>query len=95
MFDLLELQQLMIHETSPEYRKQLAVVDTYMTRLGKGFSAAFLDDFWSELCKLSAIERAVSGLPTHTCSFATACQNSSLLTAGRKRRRSPPRPSSK
>ena len=27
-----------------------------MTRLGKGFSAAFLDDFWSELCKLSAIE---------------------------------------
>ena len=48
MFDLLELQQLMIHETSPEYRKQLAVVDTYMTRLGKGFS--------SELCKLSAIE---------------------------------------
>ena len=53
MFDLLELQQLMIHETSPEYRKQLAVV---MTRLGKGFSAAFLDDFWSELCKLSAIE---------------------------------------
>lgn len=56
MFDLLELQQLMIHETSPEYRKQLAVVDTYMTRLEKGFSAAFLDDFWSELCKLSAIE---------------------------------------
>ena len=33
MFDLLELQQLMIHETSPEYRKQFAVVDTYMTRL--------------------------------------------------------------
>ena len=56
MFDLLELQQLMIHETSPEYRKQLAVVDTYMTRHGKGSSAAFLDDFWSELCKLSAIE---------------------------------------
>ena len=56
MFDLLELQQLMIHETSPEYRKQFAVVDTYMTRLGKGSSAAFLDDFWSELCKLSAIE---------------------------------------
>ena len=28
MFDLLELQQLMIHETSPEYRKQFAVVDT-------------------------------------------------------------------
>ena len=46
----------MIHETSPEYRKQLAVVDTYMTRLGKGSSAAFLDDFWSELCKLSAIK---------------------------------------
>ena len=56
MFDLLELQQLMIHETSPEYRKQFAVVDTYMTRLGKGSSAAFLDDFWSELCKLSAIK---------------------------------------
>ena len=53
MFDLLELQQLMIHETSPEYRKQLAVVDTYMTRLGKGFSAAFLDDFWSELDRKS------------------------------------------
>ena len=49
MFDLLELQQLMIHETSPEYRKQLAVVDTYMTRLGKGSSAAFLDDFWSAI----------------------------------------------
>ena len=65
MFDLLELQQLMIHETSPEYRKQLAVVDTYMTRLGKGFSAAFLDDFWSELCKLSSIksdEQFSSGL---------------------------------
>ena len=27
-----------------------------MTRLGKGSSAAFLDDFWSELCKLSAIK---------------------------------------
>ena len=37
-------------------RKEFAVVDTYMTRLGKGSSAAFLDDFWSELCKLSAIE---------------------------------------
>ena len=45
----------MIHETSPEYRKQLAVVDTYMTRLGKGSSAAFLDDFWSELCKLLSL----------------------------------------
>ena len=42
--------------TSPEYRKRLAVVAFRTTRLGKGFSAAFLDDFWSELCKLSAIE---------------------------------------
>ena len=56
MFDLLELEPFLPSNPSPEYKKQLAVVDTYMTRLGKGFSAAFLDDFWSELCKLSAIE---------------------------------------
>ena len=63
MFDLLELQQLMIHETSPEYRKQFAVVDTYMTRLGKGSSAAFLDDFWASSHPTSILRSPMKPLP--------------------------------
>lgn len=56
MFDLLELENLLTTDMTPEYRQQLSVVDTYMEKLRKSFSFSFLDDFWSEVCKLSAIE---------------------------------------
>ena len=56
MFDLLELERLLTTEMTPEYREQLAVVETYLDKLQKGFSFSFLDSFWSEACKLSAIE---------------------------------------
>ena len=56
MFDLLELENLLSMEMTPEYRRQLAVVETYLDKLQKGFSFSFLDDFWSEMSKLSAIE---------------------------------------
>ena len=56
MFDLLELERLLTTEMTPEYRQQLAVVETYLDKLQKGFSFSFLDSFWSEVYKLSAIE---------------------------------------
>ena len=56
MFDLLELERLLTTEMTPEYRQQLAVVETYLNRLQKGFSFSFLDKFWSEVGRLSAIE---------------------------------------
>ena len=48
MFDLLELERLLTTEMTPEYREQLAVVETYLDKLQKGFSFSFLDSFWSE-----------------------------------------------
>ena len=56
MFDLLELERLLTTEMTPEYREQLAVVETYLDKLQKGFSFSFLDSFWSEAGKLSDIE---------------------------------------
>ena len=56
MFDLLELENLLTTEMTPEYRQQLAVVEAYLDKLQKGFSFAFLDKFWSEVGRLSAIE---------------------------------------
>ena len=47
MFDLLELERLLTTEMTPEYREQLAVVETYLDKLQKGFSFSFLDSFWS------------------------------------------------
>lgn len=56
MFNLLDLQQLVSQEMPPEYRKQQEVVDSYLHRLGRGFSPDFLDDFWTEVGRLIALE---------------------------------------
>ncbi len=56
MFDLLELQQLVSQEMPPEHRRQQEVVDAYLHRMGRGFSPAFLDDFWMEVGKLFSLE---------------------------------------
>lgn len=57
MFDLLDLQQLISQEMPPEYHKQQEVVNAYLHRMSRGFSPAFLDDFWTEVGKLFALER--------------------------------------
>lgn len=56
MFDLLDLQQLISQEMPPEYHRQQEVVSAYLHRLGRGFSSDFLDDFWTEVGKLFALE---------------------------------------
>ena len=56
MFDLLDLQQLLPQEMPPEYRKQQEVVSSYLHRLGRGFSPDFLDEFWTEVGRLMALE---------------------------------------
>ena len=56
MFDLLDLQQLLPQEMPPEYRRQQEVVEAYLHRMGRGFSPAFLDDFWTEVGRLMALE---------------------------------------
>ena len=56
MFDLLLLRQLVSQEMPPEYRKQQEVVEAYLHRMSRGFSSAFLDDFWTETGKLFALE---------------------------------------
>ena len=65
MFSLFDLEVLLPTMASPEYRKQLDVVDTYMQRLRKSFPDSFLDDFWTELSRLHEIDsrdRFVFGL---------------------------------
>ena len=56
MLDLLDLQQLVPQEMPPEYRKQQEVVASYLHRMGRGFSPDFLDDFWTEVGRLMALE---------------------------------------
>ncbi|MBM6924474.1 hypothetical protein [Pseudoflavonifractor phocaeensis] len=56
MFDLLKLQQLLPREMPPEYRRQQEVVECYLRRMGRGFSADFLEDFWTEVGRLMALE---------------------------------------
>ena len=101
MFDLLELEPFLPSNPSPEYKKQLAVVDPSLQTIPDLTSRAFFDGFWEENAKLSSIEPEESFLhglrmrAAHPCSCATASQNASPLTAGSQRFRSPPFPSSK
>lgn len=57
MFNLIELQQLTPQDTSPEYRRQQEIIGGYLNRLGRGFSADYLEDFQIELGRLVALAR--------------------------------------
>lgn len=56
MFDLLELEPFLPSNPSPEYKKQLAVVDPSFQTIPDLTSRAFFDGFWEENAKLSSIE---------------------------------------
>lgn len=57
MFNLSELQKLTPQEMPPEYRRQQEVIGGYLNRLGRGFSADYLDDFQIELNRLVTLAR--------------------------------------